>query len=317
VKALITGGAGFIGSHLCDFLLSHNWEVICLDNLLTGDAANVEHLARKANFQFIQHDITEPLSLEGDIDYVFHLASPASPLDFQKLPIEILKVGSVGTLNALEMARKKGAKFLLASTSEVYGDPQQNPQSEEYWGNVNPVGPRSAYDEAKRFAEALTTAYHRRFGLDIKIVRIFNTYGPKMRKDDGRVVPTFIVQALRGEPLTVFGDGSQTRSFCYISDLIEGIYKLALSEINSPVNLGNPEEITIRELAQKVIQLVGSGSSLSYKPLPEGEPKVRRPDITKARNLLGWQPEVTLEKGLKKTIAWFRAVSQGGGSGRR
>jgi dTDP-glucose 4,6-dehydratase len=314
VKALVTGGAGFIGSHLCDFLLSHDWEVICLDNLLTGDAANVEHLVSKASFQFIKHDITEPLSLEGDIDYVFHLASPASPLDFQKLPIEILKVGSLGTLNALEIARKKGAKFLLASTSEVYGDPQQSPQSEEYWGNVNPVGPRSAYDEAKRFAEALTMAYHRRFGLDIKIVRIFNTYGPRMRKDDGRVVPTFIVQALQGEPLTVFGDGLQTRSFCYISDLIEGIYKLALSEINSPINLGNPEEITIRELAQRITKLVGSDSSLTYKPLPEGEPKMRRPDITKARSLLGWQPKVTLEEGLKKTIAWFRAASQAGGS---
>lgn len=313
MKALITGGAGFIGSHLCDFLLSQGWRVICLDNLLTSDAANIQHLISNENFQFVRHDITESFSLDTDIDYVFHLASPASPLDFQKLPIEILKAGSLGTFNALEIAKKKKARFLLASTSEVYGDPQQNPQTEEYWGNVNPVGPRSAYDEAKRFAEALTMAYHRRFGLDIKIVRIFNTYGPRMRKDDGRVVPTFITQALQGEPLPVFGDGSQTRSFCYISDLIEGIYKLALSELNSPINLGNPEEITILELARRIIQLAGSGSSLVHKPLPEGEPKVRRPDISKAQSLLGWQPQITLEEGLKRTIAWFRDTYKAGG----
>ena len=256
----------------------------------------------------MEYDITEAVSEDFDVDYVFHLASPASPLDFQKLPIEILKAGSLGTFNALEIARKKKARFLLASTSEVYGDPLQNPQNEEYWGNVDPVGSRSMYDEAKRFAEAATMAYHRQFGLDTKICRIFNTYGPRMRKDDGRVVPAFVMQALRGEPLTVFGDGSQTRSFCYISDLIEGLYKLAMSDVNVPVNLGNPEEITILELARKILQLTGSNSGIVHGALPDGEPRVRCPDISRARNLLHWQSQIKLEAGLQKTIEWFRSV---------
>ena len=308
MKVLITGGAGFIGSHLCDFLLAHGHRIICLDNLLTSQTGNIKHLMTNNDFQFVKHDIAEPLHVDTDIDYVFHLASPASPLDFQRLPIEILRAGSLGTFNALAIAREKKAKFLLASTSEVYGDPLQNPQKEEYWGNVNPVGPRSVYDEAKRFAEALTMAYHRQFGLDIKIARIFNTYGPRMRKNDGRVVPAFIVPALQGKPLTVFGDGSQTRSFCYISDLLEGIWRLAQSEINSPINLGNPVEITILQLAQKILQLTESKSSVVHGPLPEGEPKVRRPDISKAQNLLQWQPQIALEDGLQRTIEWFRVA---------
>ena len=308
MKALITGGVGFIGSHLCDFLLARGCRVICLDNLLTSQTGNIKHLMKNNDFQFVKHDITESLHLDADIDYVLHLASPASPLDFQRLPIEILRAGSLGTFNALEIAREKKARFLLTSTSEVYGDPLQNPQKEEYWGNVNPVGIRSVYDEAKRFAEALTMAYHRQFGIDIKIARIFNTYGSRMRKDDGRVVPTFIVQALQGKPLTLFGDGSQTRSFCYISDLLEGIWRLAQSDINSPVNLGNPVEITILQLAQKILQLTESKSRVVYGPLPEGEPKVRRPDISKAQNLLQWRPQIALEDGLQKTIDWFRVA---------
>ena len=312
MMVLITGGAGFIGSHLCDFLLARGHSVICLDNLLTSDTSNVQRLMSDKNFQFLEQDIAEPLQIDTDINYVFHLASPASPPDFQKIPIEILKAGSLGTFNALEMAKKKKAGFLLASTSEVYGEALQNPQNEEYWGNVNPVGARSAYDEAKRFAEALTMAYHREFSLDTKIVRIFNTYGPRMRKEDGRVIPTFVTQALQGKPLTVFGDGSQTRSFCYISDLLEGIDKMMKSDLNSPVNLGNPAEITIQELAQKVLQLTGSKSPLVYRPLPEGEPRVRRPDISKAQKILQWQPQVTLEDGLQRTIEWFRTTKQAG-----
>ena len=308
MKVLITGGAGFIGSHLCDFLLAHGHRIICLDNLLTSQTGNIKHLMTNNDFQFVKHDIAEPLHVDTDIDYVFHLASPASPLDFQRLPIEILRAGSLGTFNALAIAREKEAKFLLASTSEVYGDPLQNPQKEEYWGNVNPVGPRSVYDEAKRFAEALTMAYHRQFGIDIKIARIFNTYGSRMRKNDGRVVPTFIVQALQGKPLTLFGDGSQTRSFCYVSDLLEGIWRLAQSEINSPINLGNPVEITILQLAQKILQLTESKSGVVYGPLPEGEPKVRQPDISKAQNSLQWQPQIALEDGLRRTIEWFRVA---------
>jgi len=308
VKVLITGGAGFIGSHLCDFLLANGCRVICLDNLLTSQTGNIKHLMTNNDFQFVKHDIAEPLHIDTDIDYVFHLASPASPLDFQRLPIEILRAGSLGTFNALEIAREKKARFLLTSTSEVYGDPLQNPQKEEYWGNVNPVGIRSVYDEAKRFAEALTMAYHRQFGIDIKIARIFNTYGSRMRKDDGRVVPTFIVQALQGKPLTLFGDGSQTRSFCYVSDLLEGLWRLAQSDMNSPVNLGNPVEITVLQLAQKILQLTESKSDIVYGPLPEGEPKVRQPDISKAQNLLQWQPQITLEDGLQKTIDWFRVA---------
>ncbi len=268
MKAFIAGGAGFIGSHLCDLLLARDHSVICLDNLLTSDASNLQHLTDNARFQFIKHNIVEPFEIETEIDYVLHLASPASPPDFQRFPIEIMRAGSLGTFNALEMAREKKARFLLASTSEIYGDPLQNPQNEEYWGNVNPIGPRSVYDEAKRFAEALTMAYHRQYGLDTKIVRIFNTYGPRMRKDDGRAVPALITQALQGEPLTVFGNGSQTRSFCYISDLVEGIYQLIQSDANSPVNLGNPVEISILELAQKIIQLTGSNSPVHYKSLP-------------------------------------------------
>lgn len=306
MRVLITGGAGFIGSHLCDFLLAQGHSVICLDNLLTSVVDNIQHLMSNRSFQFVEHDIAESSPINPDIDYVFHLASPASPLDFDKLPIEILKAGSLGTFNALEIARKKEARFLLASTSEVYGDPLQNPQKEEYWGNVNPVGPRSVYDEAKRFAESLTMTYHRQFGLDTKIARIFNTHGPRMRKDDGRVVPTFIVQALQGEPLTVFGDGSQTRSFCYISDLVEGIYKLAESDINTPVNLGNTDEVTILQLAQKILHLTGRRSSVVHGLLPEGEPRVRRPDISKAQSLLKWQPKIALEDGLQRTMEWFK-----------
>jgi dTDP-glucose 4,6-dehydratase len=310
LKALITGGAGFIGSHLCELLLAHQHQVICLDNLLTGDRRTIEHLMSDKNFTFLSQDITSTTKIEPDIDYVFHLASPASPLAYQRLPLETMKASSVGTLNALETARAKGAKFLLASTSEVYGDPLEHPQKEEYWGNVNPVGPRSVYDEAKRFAEALTMAYHRQFHLDTRIVRIFNTYGPRMKEADGRVVPTFILQALQGKPITIFGDGTQTRSFCYISDLIEGIYKLALSEINTPVNLGNPEEITILSLAQRVLKLTGSKSEIKNLPLPEDEPKVRQPDISKAKELLKWQPEISLEEGLKKTIEWFQSADK-------
>jgi len=307
MKLLVAGGAGFIGSHLCDLLLAREHSVICLDNLLTSDASNIQHLMSTRGFRFIKHNIVEPLEIGDDIDYVLHLASPASPPDFQKFPIEIMRAGSQGTFNALEMARGKKARFLLASTSEVYGDPLQNPQNEEYWGNVNPIGPRSVYDEAKRFAEALTMAYHRQYGLDTKIVRIFNTYGPRMRIDDGRVVPNLITKALRGEPLTIFGDGSQTRSFCYISDLLEGIYRLLLSDINTPVNVGNPAEVTILELAQEILRLTGSKSTLLNQPLPQDEPRVRQPDISKANRLLGWQPEVQLTDGLVKTIEWFKA----------
>ena len=310
MKAFIAGGAGFIGSHLCDLLLARDHSVICLDNLLTSDASNLQHLTDDERFQFFKHNIVEPFDIEEDIDYVLHLASPASPPDFQRFPIEIMRAGSLGTFNALEMAREKKAGFLLASTSEVYGDPLQNPQNEEYWGNVNPIGPRSVYDEAKRFSEALTMAYHRQYGLDTRIVRIFNTYGPRMRKDDGRVVPALITQALQGEPLTVFGNGSQTRSFCYVSDLVEGIYQLILSDVSSPVNLGNPAEISILELAQKIIQLTGSNSPVHYKSLPEDEPRVRQPDISKAEKLLQWQPQVTLEDGLQRTIERFRTTAQ-------
>jgi dTDP-glucose 4,6-dehydratase len=310
LKALITGGAGFVGSHLCDFLLARRCQVICLDNLLTGDRGNIEHLMADKNFIFMSQDITGAPIIEPDIDYVFHLASPASPLAYQRLPLETMKASSIGTLNALEIARGKRAKFLLASTSEVYGDPLEHPQKEEYWGNVNPVGPRSMYDESKRFAEALTMTYHRQFHLDTRITRIFNTYGPRMKEEDGRAVPTFIRQALQGKPLTVFGDGTQTRSFCYISDLIEGIYKLALSEVNAPVNLGNPEEITILSLAQRILELTASRSEIKNLPRPEDEPKVRQPDISKAKELLRWQPKTPLADGLKKTITWFQSVKK-------
>jgi len=307
MRALVTGGAGFIGSHLCDLLLAEGHSVICVDNFITSNVANIQHLMSRKSFELVNHDITKPLPIDGSIDYVLHLASPASPIDYQKLPLETLKVGSFGTLNALELAREKKARFLLASTSEVYGDPCQHPQKEEYWGNVNPIGVRSVYDEAKRFAEALTMAYHRQFGLDTRIVRIFNTYGPRMRENDGRVIPTFIPQALAGKPLTVFGDGLQTRSLCFISDLVEGINKLALAGPNLPVNLGNPEEITMLELAQRIRRITGSESRVVYQALPEDEPKRRCPDISRAREMLGWSPRVSLEEGLRKTVEWFES----------
>ena len=306
MRVLITGGVGFLGSHLCDFFLSKGHSVISLDNLLTGNTSNVQRLMSNKDFKFIEHDVTKRIQIEDDIDYVLHFASPASPVDFSRYPIKILKVGALGTHNALGLAKAKNAKFLLASSSEVYGDPLQNPQKEEYWGNVNPIGPRGVYDEAKRFAEALTMAYHRQHELDTRIARIFNTYGPRMRRDDGRVMPAFITQALNNEPLTVFGNGSQTRSFCYVSDLIQGIYQLMISDINEPVNLGNPEEITVKELAQKVIESSGSRSRIAYEPLPQDDPKVRRPDISQASTILHWKPEVTLDEGLRKTIEWFK-----------
>ena len=308
-RSLVTGGAGFLGSHLCEYLLNHGHEVIVLDNLLTGNIANIEPLQCDA-FKFIKQDVTEYIYISGPIDYVFHFASPASPLDYLQLPIQTLKVGALGTHKVLGLAMAKQARFLLASTSEVYGDPLVHPQPESYWGNVNPVGPRGVYDEAKRFGEALTMAYHRYKGVDTKIVRIFNTYGPRMRPNDGRAIPAFVPQALRNEPITIFGDGSQTRSFCYVSDLIEGIYRLMLSDQHEPVNIGNPHEMTIREMAETIIRLTGSSSQLISKPLPVDDPKVRQPDITLARELLGWEPRVDIENGLSKTIAWFREVLQ-------
>jgi len=305
MKILVTGGAGFIGSHLCDLLLEKGHIVICVDNLITGNRNNISHITSDS-FIFIQHDVTKPFYTDEEVEYVLHLASPASPMDYQKLPIQTLKVGALGTHNMLGLAKAKNAKFLLASTSEVYGDPLVNPQDEGYWGNVNPIGPRGVYDEGKRFAEAITMAYHRYHGMDTRIARIFNTYGPRMRSDDGRVVPTFINQALKGGDLTVFGDGSQTRSFCYVSDLIEGIYKLMSSDINDPINLGNPDEMSILELAETILRVTGSDSKITYKPLPIDDPKVRRPDISKAKKLLGWEPQIDLEDGLRKTIRYFR-----------
>jgi len=304
--SVVTGGAGFLGSHLSDRLLAAGHRVIVLDNLLTGNTDNIAHLAGNPKFEFIKHNVTNFIYLAGPVDYVFHFASPASPIDYLELPIQTLKVGSLGTLNSLGLAKDKGAKFLLASTSECYGDPLQHPQTEDYWGNVNPIGPRGVYDEAKRFAEALTMAYHRYHKVDTKIVRIFNTYGPRMRLRDGRVVPAFIGQALKGEPLTVFGEGQQTRSFCYCSDLIDGIYRLSQSAGHEPVNIGNPTEFTILEFAKLIIKLTGSPSQLTYRPLPQDDPKQRRPDITRARQLLGWEPQVQLAEGLAKTIDFFR-----------
>jgi dTDP-glucose 4,6-dehydratase len=303
-RSLITGGAGFIGSHLVDCLLAKGHEVICLDNLLTGDLGNLEHLGPEAPFKFIEHDVTTYIDIEGPIDYVLHFASPASPIDYQRLPIQTLKVGALGTHRVLGVAKAKQAAFLLASTSEVYGDPLVHPQREDYWGNVNPIGPRGVYDEAKRFAEAITMAYHRTHGMNTKIARIFNTYGPRMRLDDGRVIPTFIGQALREEPITVFGDGTQTRSFCYIDDMVEGIWRLLISDCNEPINLGNPQELSIIELAHLVKNLSGSSSPIVYRALPMDDPKVRRPDITRANTLLGWKPQVDIEEGLKRTIAY-------------
>jgi len=306
LRFLVTGAAGFIGSHLCDRLLAEGHEVIAVDNLLTGSMANLEHLDERQGFRFLLHDVCEPLTIEEPLDGVFHLASPASPKDYMEHPIETLDVGSLGTRRMLELARQHGAGFLLTSTSECYGDPLVHPQPETYWGNVNPVGPRSCYDEAKRFAEALTMAYRRVYGLRTSIARIFNTYGPRMKLDDGRVVPTFLDQALRGVPLTVYGEGSQTRSFCYVSDMIEGLWRLWLSGEPGPINLGNPVELTVLEFARKILELTGSNSPLQFLPLPEDDPRRRRPDIRKARELLGWEPRVSLEEGLRETIAWFR-----------
>src|SRR5438105_697457 len=306
--SVVTGGAGFLGSHLVDLLLERGHKVITIDNLVTGSVDNIAHLAGHRNFRFIQQDVTEFVFLEGPVDYVWHLASPASPIDYLELPIQTLKVGSLGTHKALGLAKHKQARFLLASTSEVYGDPLVHPQSEDYWGNVNPIGPRGCYDEAKRFAEAMTMAYHREHGVDTRIVRIFNTYGPRMRLNDGRVVPAFISQALRNQPLTVFGDGSQTRSFCYVSDLIEGIYRLLMSNESQPTNIGNPSEMTVLQFAEEIKRLTGTSAPIEFRPLPTDDPKVRRPDITKARTILGWEPRVPLEEGLTRTIDYFRSV---------
>jgi dTDP-glucose 4,6-dehydratase len=305
-RALVTGGAGFLGSHLCDRLLAEGFEVIAMDNLITGITDNIVHLLDNSHFRFVRYDVTEYLYIDGPIDYVFHLASPASPVDFPTKPIQIMKVNALGTHKALGLARAKNAVFFLASTSEVYGDPLVHPQSEEYWGNVNPVGIRGVYDESKRYAEALTMAYHRYHGVPVRIVRIFNTYGPRMRLDDGRVVPNFVGQALRGDPITVYGDGRQTRSFCYCSDLIEGFWRLAMSDLTGPINIGNPTERTILEFAQLIKQLTNSKSEIVFEPLKTpDDPKQRRPDITKARTLLGWEPKVGLEEGLQHTIAYF------------
>ena len=304
-RVVITGAAGFIGSHLADALLDRGCSVVGIDNLLTGDIANVAHLANR-DFLFIKHDVTNYIYIDGPVDFVLHWASPASPIDYLELPIPTLKVGALGTHKALGLAKAKGARFVLASTSEVYGDPLEHPQKESYWGNVNPIGPRGVYDEAKRFAEAITTAYHRYHGLDAKIVRIFNTYGPRMRINDGRAVPTFISQALRNEDLTVFGDGRQTRSFTYISDLVDGIIRLMHSDLNEPINLGNPHEMTIEEIGRTIVRMTGSTSRIVYRPLPTDDPKVRQPDITRARTLLQWEPTVALEEGLTQTIDYFR-----------
>ncbi|MDP2765859.1 MAG: SDR family oxidoreductase [Candidatus Methanoperedens sp.] len=307
MKTIVTGGAGFLGSHLCDLLLEKGHEVICIDNLVTGNTRNIEHI-RSDRFTYLKHDITKPIYFGDKIDYIFHLASPASPIDYLELPIQTLKVGALGTHNMLGLAKEKGARFLLASTSEVYGDPLVNPQSEEYWGNVNPIGPRGVYDEAKRYAEAITMAYHRYHGIDTRIVRIFNTYGPRMRLNDGRVVPNFIGQALRGEDITVYGDGSQTRSFCYVSDEVEGIFRLMMSDYTLPVNIGNPEEHTILEFAEIILRMIGSGSKIVFKELPVDDPKQRRPDIGKARKILNWEPKVSLQHGLKETIKYFKDI---------
>jgi dTDP-glucose 4,6-dehydratase len=304
-RALVTGAAGFIGSHLCEALLERGFAVVGMDNLLTGDVANIEHLFGR-DFVFVKHNVSDYIHVSGPLDCILHFASPASPIDYLKLPIQTLKVGSLGTLNTLGLAKAKGARFLLASTSEVYGDPLMHPQREDYWGNVNPVGPRGVYDEAKRFAEAMTMAYHRTHGVQTRIVRIFNTYGPRMRIRDGRAIPSFLSQALRDEDVTVFGDGGQTRSLCYIDDLVDGLLRLALSDVVDPVNIGNPEEMTIRTLAERIIALTGSRSRIVERPLPVDDPKVRQPDITRARTLLGWEPRVRLDEGLPRTAAYFR-----------
>src|SRR5919197_458574 len=302
---MVTGGAGFLGSHLCDYLLGRGHRVICVDSLETGSLLNIDHI-RTDGFRFVMADITEHYEIDEPVDFVYHMASPASPIDYARLPLLTLKVGSSGTHNTLGLAKVKRARFLLASTSEVYGDPLVHPQKEDYWGNVNPIGPRGVYDEAKRFAEAMTMAYHRTHQVETRIVRIFNTYGERMRVNDGRVVPAFISQALRDEPLTVFGDGSQTRSFCYVSDLVDGIYKLAMSDFHEPVNLGNPREMTIKQFAAEIIRITGTSSQIEYQPLPVDDPKVRQPDITRARKGLGWQPHVGFEEGIRKTIEYFK-----------
>src|SRR5574337_149105 len=300
MRTVITGGAGFIGSHLCDYLIEKGHQVICIDSLLTGKVENIVHLMGNSQFRFIKHNVSDYIYVDGHVDNVLHFASPASPIDYLEFPIQTLKVGSLGTLNSLGLAKVKKAKFLLASTSEVYGDPQIHPQKEDYWGHVNPVGPRGVYDEAKRFAEAMTMAYHRYHRVDTKIVRVFNTYGPRMRLRDGRVVPAFIGQALSDQALTIFGDGTQTRSFCYVSDLIDGIYRLAMSDFHEPVNIGNPREMTIKQFAEEIIRITGTKSTIEYKPLPVDDPKVRQPDITRAKRVLSWEPRVEFDEGIKK-----------------
>jgi dTDP-glucose 4,6-dehydratase len=309
-RVLITGGAGFLGSHLCDRFIKEGYHVIAMDNLITGDLKNIEHLFKLKNFEFYHHDVSKFIHVPGELDYILHFASPASPIDYLKIPIQTLKVGSLGIHNCLGLARVKNARVLIASTSEVYGDPNVHPQPEEYWGNVNPVGPRGVYDEAKRFQEAMTMAYHTYHGLETRIVRIFNTYGPRMRLNDGRVLPAFIGQALRGEDLTMFGDGSQTRSFCYVDDLVEGIYRLLLSDYAQPVNIGNPDEITIKEFGEEIIKLTGTSQKLISLPLPTDDPKQRKPDITKARSILGWEPKVSRAEGLKITYDYFKSLSK-------
>lgn len=310
---LITGGAGFIGSHLCDLFLEKEHRVICMDNLLTGKKENIRQHLKNKNFEFVNHNVSKYIDVKGRVDYILHFASPASPIDYLKWPIPTLKVGSLGTHNALGLAKKKKSRFLLASTSEVYGDPLVNPQPESYWGNVNPIGPRGVYDEAKRFAEAMTMAYHRYHGLDTRIVRIFNTYGPRMRENDGRAIPNFISQALNDKPITMYGSGKQTRSFCYISDLIDGIFRLLMSNTNYPINIGNPNEMTLLRLAHSIIDLTDSSSKIVHKDLPVDDPKVRRPDITKAKTIIRWHPKVPLTAGLRRTIDYFKSVSSSSG----
>jgi dTDP-glucose 4,6-dehydratase len=307
VRTVITGGAGFIGSHLCERFLARGHEVVCVDNLITGSADNVEPLRADSRFTFLHHDISRPLEIAGPVDHVLHFASPASPVDYLNYPIQTLKVGSLGTHNALGLAKAKSARFLLASTSEVYGDPERHPQREDYWGNVNPIGLRGCYDESKRFSEAIVMAYHRTHHVDSRIIRIFNTYGPRMRLDDGRVLPNFMGQALRGEPLTVYGDGSQTRSFCYVDDLVDGIEKLLFADFHEPVNLGNPDEVTILEFAKEILAMTGGAGRIEYRPLPQDDPRVRKPDIGRARTLLGWEPRVGRREGLRRTLDYFEA----------
>jgi len=307
-RVLITGGAGFLGSHLCDRFIKEGYHVIAMDNLITGDLRNIDHLFKLKEFEFYHHDVTKFIHIAGKLDYIMHFASPASPIDYLKIPIQTLKVGAMGTHNCLGLAKTKGARILVASTSEVYGDPLVHPQTEEYWGNVNPVGPRGVYDEAKRYLESITMAYHNFHGVETRIVRIFNTYGPRMRLNDGRALPAFIGQALRGEDMTVFGDGSQTRAFCYVDDLIEGIYRLLLSDYHLPVNIGNPDEISLKDFAEEVLKLTGNKVKITYKPLPADDPKQRKPDITKAKAILDWEPKVHRTEGLKKTYEYFKSL---------